>query len=340
MDWNQEFAFLQGKTVMVTGATGLLGSNLTHALMSIEDVTVIAISRSLKKLQECFNRYDYHKGFMQFEHDVVNEFKLDIPPIDYLFHAAGSQERSVILNYPMQVINANIQGTIHCLDFLKNQQDKSGHAGRLILFSSVTIYGNNTNHDLEVSEQDTCLTNSLESLGAPYSASKRLSEVICHSYFKEHLIDYVIARLSTIYGDTLQKTNTAFFEFISNAIQGNNLTVNADNLPRRDNLFIDDAVAGLLMIASMGKVGEAYNISSNGDLGNYIAVDEIAKIISEQANKIFGTNIILEINTQSKRLSGLRLNNAKLKKLGWMVRTDIADGIKKTLLQATDSQIK
>jgi nucleoside-diphosphate-sugar epimerase len=337
MNWNQQFQFLQGKTILVTGATGLIGSNLTHALMDIKDITVIALSRSSEKLKACFGCYDHHENFMQVKHDIVHPIQLDCPPIDYIFHAAGPQERAVIENHPMQVIGANIQGTINCLDFLRQQKNASNINGRLILFSSVTVYGNNTNQDMVVSEHDTHITSGLDAFGATYAESKRLSEVICQSYYKEHMVDYVVARLSTIYGDSKHKTDTAFFEFISDALNGQSLTVNSNNLPRRDNLYIDDAITGLLTIAIKGSVGEAYNLSSNGDLGNFLAVDEIAQKITDITNKDFDKELSLNIKNispDSKRLPGLILNNKKLKSLGWEVSTSFADGVKETLRQA------
>ena len=334
MNWNQQFKLLQGKTILVTGATGLIGSNLVHALMAIKDITVIALSRSSEKLKACFGCYDHLENFMQVQHDVVNPIRLDCPPIDYIFHAAGPQERAVIENHPMQVIGANIQGTINCLDFLKQQKNASKKNGRLILFSSVTVYGNNTNEDLVVSEHDTHITSGLDSFGAPYAESKRLSEVICQSYYQEHMLDYVVARLSTIYGDSKHKTNTAFFEFISDALNGQSLTVNSNNLPHRDNLYIDDAITALLTIALKGSGGEAYNVSSNGELGNFLAVDEIAHIITKQCNQLFDKNLTLEVkhnSLDSIRSPGLRLNNNKLKQLGWEVTTSFVEGIIKTL---------
>ena len=338
IDWHKEYTSLVGKTILVTGATGLIGSNLIHALMAIKDITVIALSRSSEKLEACFGCYDHLQNFKQVQHDIVNPFHFDFAPIDYLFHAAGPQERSVIENHPMLVINANIQGTMNCLNYIKNQKNELKKDGRLILFSSVTVYGNNTNKDLVVSEHDTHLTSSLDSFGAPYAESKRLSEVICHGYYKEHKVDYVVARLSTIYGDSKHKTDTAFFEFILNALNGKSSEVNSNNLSRRDNLYIDDAITGLLTIATKGCVGEAYNVSSNGEFGNFLAVDEIAQTITYIANKTFDKDLLVNIknvSSDSKRLPGLILNNKKLKSLGWEVSSSFADGVTETLRQAS-----
>jgi nucleoside-diphosphate-sugar epimerase len=145
----------------------------------------------------------------------------------------------------------------------------------------------------------------------------------------------VISRLSTVYGNTIIKTDTAFFEFIKNAVSGKNINLRSTIFPRRDNIYLDDAISGLLTIALKGKGSEAYNISSNGDLGNFLAVDEIARIIVDEANKRVGTtrapiNVIYGDCVLGKRKPGLILDNSKLKELGWILSTSINDGIAKT----------
>ena len=104
-------------------------------------------------------------------------------------------------------------------------------------------------------------------------------------------------------------------------------------MPRRDNIYIDDAVSGLLRISQNGEAGEAYNISSNGDKGNFMAVDEIGELISDTAYSSYGikSKVIKPVDNPGGRRPGLRLDNNKLKSLGWSVKTDMKTGISKTL---------
>jgi nucleoside-diphosphate-sugar epimerase len=326
----------EGKKVLVTGATGLIGSGLVNKLMKFDNINVIAISRSEEKLRKCFSEYLNYDNFSYIEHDVSYPFSFLVCHVDYIFHAAGSQENKIISETPVDVINANLYGTINCLEVLRKQKISSNVIGRLILFSSITIYGNNSNKDQIVKEDNTSLTEVIESKGAPYSQSKRMSEVIVRAYVKQFGLDAVISRLSTVYGDTVFKTDTAFFEFISKAISGEDLFIKTTMLPRRDNIYLEDAISGLLTIALKGKTNEVYNISSNGDLGNFIAVDEIAHIIADEVNKRnwkvrSPINVIYHHGKISKRKPGLILDNSKLKDLGWILSNSIHDGIAKTL---------
>jgi nucleoside-diphosphate-sugar epimerase len=327
----------KNKTILVTGATGLIGSQLVVKLMEFDIACVIAVSRDLEKLSNCFSEYLENDRFKYQCHNVTLPLNIIGCNVDYIFHAASPQENKIIDKYPLDVIMPNILGTVNCLDYLFKQEQDGGVKGRLILFSSVTVYGNNTDQDLTVVESDTSISESIESNGAPYSQSKRMSEVIVQAYIKQFNIDAVICRLSTVYGDTRYKTDTAFFEFINNALLGKEIHVRNSNLSRRDNIFIDDAISGLLTVAIKGGGGQAYNVSSNGELGGYLSVDEIAEIIANEANKQLGPeqkkiNVVYnEGATCGKRPSGIMLDNSKLKKLGWRLTTSIDSGIAKTL---------
>jgi len=327
------------KRVLVTGATGLIGSNLVNKLMTIKGVKVIASSRSYDKLKNLFSGYLKNPLFSIYPHDVSDSFDLEEFPIDIIFHAASPQENKIIRDTPVDVINPNIFGTINCLELLKKQEKKSGVKGRLVLFSSVTIYANDSKLDKVVNETDTSVTDKLENDSAPYSQSKRISEVIANAYKKQFDSDTVIARISTVYGDSKFKTETAFFDFIQKAIYGQNLSINNPLVPRRDNIYIDDALDALLIIAERGISGDSYNVSSNKQLGNFASVYEIAKNIVDITNEFrVEKNLdLIKFNTipsdLSKRNPGLILDNSKLQLLGWNLKISLLDGLRKTIIK-------
>ena len=112
-----------------------------------------------------------------------------------------------------------------------------------------------------------------------------MGEVIVQSFIKQHQVDAVICRLSTIYGYSKNQTDTEFFEFINKAISRENILIQKEDSPQRDNLYIDDAVCGIIKVAEKGKINNAYNISSFGEEGNFASIDQIAKIIVNLINK-------------------------------------------------------
>ena len=149
---------------------------------------------------------------------------------------------------------------------------------------------------------------------------------------KQFDIDVVMARLSTIYGYCKNIPQTAFFDFINKALSGEDIVLNSSGNPRRDNIYIDDAIDGLITIATKGKSGEAYNISSNGDLDNYASIEEIAEMIANAVSFLRSTPPVnVKIKERMNRKPGLRLANEKLKEIGWQLKYSHKEGIIATI---------
>lgn len=334
-----KFEEFKGKKILVTGATGLIGSNLVDLLMSTPVEEIYATGRNIDKLVMTFKDYNEDKRLKLLAHDASKLIPDCISDIDYIFHAAGPMERSIVLNQPVNVVLPNIIGTINLLEFLKEQKKLTNKDGRIIIFSSVTVYNNSTGVDLMVAELDTSNAIALDSPTACYAESKRMSEVIADSYFKQYGIDVVKIRLSTVYGYAVNVPDTAFYEFIKKAVNGENIRLNSAGLPRRDNIYIDDAIEGLLTVAIKGKSGEVYNISSAGQLDNFASIDELAVEISKQTQCVLNAlKVVVEVPICSARKPGLLLDNSKLKSLGWTLKTSLAEGIKQTISMYINKQ--
>lgn len=323
----------ENKTILVTGATGLLGTHLISRLLNCEGCKVIALGRKLQKLETVFKDYS-GKGILYLVEGDVAEAMPYIPEgIDYIFHAASPIAGDIIRNYPVSVIKPNILGLINCLEYLRKRKAETGIDGSMVVFSSATVYANMTDNDYFVTEENTSVADNLDASNAPYSESKRMAEVIARSYWKQFEVRVMIARFSYLYGYSLQAPNTAFYEFINKSLRRENLLLNNNGAARRDNIFVEDAVDGLLCLCEKGNAGEAYNISSSGDKDNFAAIDEIAEAIAESANSLLGgANITVSFReTVEGRKPGLALDNRKLKSLGWGIKYSLKDGISKTL---------
>lgn len=322
-------SMIKGKTVLITGATGLLGSHLAKECLS-RGAKVIAVGRNLEKMKGCFADY-YGSEYLAFKvADTLDHFLYFSEPIDYIFHAASPVERKAIEEYPIQAIDTNVFATKNLLEYLREQKRVCGVNGRMIIFSSATIYGSPKSRDQRVSEEDTAYTEALDYYNAPYSQSKRMAEVLASSYWKQYGVETVIGRFSYVYGFNVYHAMTAFFEFMQRAVNGEPITINSTRLSRRDNIYVSDAVNGALTIALNGRPGEVYNISSNAQGDNFASIDEIALIMVEQAGR--GGEVISKDSIE--HLPGLILYNGKLKTLGWDVATDLRSGISAVLSNA------
>jgi nucleoside-diphosphate-sugar epimerase len=313
------------KNILVTGATGLIGFNLVKFLLENTDAKVIALSRNKNKLEQCFSKYLNSSSFSYIEQDISKEF-LFPDEIDCIFHAAGNIAGDLIKETPVDIIKPNLMGLINCLEYLRIQKRKN-HTCRLVELSSATVYGEKSG---KYTENETTETGNIEETVAPYFESKRMCEVICNAYNNQYGLDTVRVRLGYVYGPCFFMPNTAFYQFIlqiikKETINSNIISIKASKVMKRDNIFVDDAVNGLISVAYLGSSGDVYNISSNGYFENNASIDEMAKVLAD----IAGGKVLYESKDFCK-LPGILLDNSKLKSLGWTAKTSLYDGIKKT----------
>lgn len=265
------------KRILVTGATGLIGSHIVRRLLMIDGIEVLALGRSIEKIKSTFEDVEYPEKLVAVQHDISQPLPTDIGKLDYIFNAAGTISGETVRNHPYDVIKSNLSGTTNCLDYLRQQGE-----GVMVVFSSATVYSDEAR---SFSEMETNVSESIDSLSAPYSQTKRMIEVIANAYRKQYGVDVLIARFSYVYGYSKNMLDNAFYGFVQKALAQENIEINNPNLPQRDNIYVEDAVEGLLHLLEKGIKSGTYNISSNGEKGNYAALDEIATYIALFVNK-------------------------------------------------------
>lgn len=318
------------KNILITGATGLIGSHLTKRFL-LEGANVIAMGRSKTKIEDIFADELGKDGFKYVVANVAEGLPKDFKEnVDYIFHTASPISATEIISKPLDTIEANLKGLESCLEYLKKQG-----RGRLVVFSSATVYGSHFNAEFTAKEEDTYKADALHTPNTPYSESKRMAEVMAGAYHAQYGVDVLIVRIAYVYGYAKHKPNTAFYEFINKALEGSDIVINNSGMGKRDNIYVEDVVDALLLLLQKGISGESYNISSNGDNGNFKAIDEIADIIVRVANKeLVEDKIQLKIAAENKeRKPGLRLDNQKLKSLGWSPQFSLEAGIREILIR-------
>ena len=227
------------KNILITGATGLIGSHLANRLLK-ENANLILTGRNIQKLDDVFENND---NIQKVACDIAVSLPNNLPELDYIFHAAGPISGNDIKQYPVSLIKANIFGLMNCFEFLKKQKEITGKMGKIIVFSSATVYGiNKQDKDISIKEEETETADSLDFIQSIYSESKRIVEVIAKSYYKQYDLETVIARIAYAYGYTKFAPQTAFYEFIKKAINGEDIVLNNPQIPRRDNIYVDDIV--------------------------------------------------------------------------------------------------
>ena len=319
---------LQNKRIMLSGATGLLGSFLVDVLMQKNteglDCTVFALGRTQKKAEERFSKWWGDKHLVFLSYNVNQPFvRDDIGSVDYVLHLASNTHPMQYATDPIGTITTNIIGLQNMLDFAVRH-----HATRFAFTSSNEIYGENRG-DAELFDESYCGYIDSNTLRAGYPESKRCGEALCQAYKSQKGLDVVIPRFTRSYGPTMLLSDTkAISQFIRKGIAGEDIVLKSAGTQNYSYTYMADAIYGLLTVILCGESGEAYNIA---DEASNITLKDLAKIIADHAGKqvVFEIPDAIEAAGYSKATKAL-LDGSKLKKLGWKPFYTIKDGIPRT----------
>lgn len=320
---------LSNKSIMVSGATGLIGSMLIDVIMRKNsnglNCTIYALGRSEERMRRRFSYYFENSLFNFIEYDVTKKLFLgEEITVDYILHLASNTHPLQYSTDPIGTITTNIIGVQNLLEFAVMHRTK-----RFAFASSNEVYGENRG-DVEKFNEEYCGYINCNTMRAGYPESKRCGEALCQAYKAQKGLDIVIPRLTRSYGATLLKSDTkALSQFLHKGVAGENIILKSTGTQYYSYLYVMDSVSGLLTVLLNGKNGEAYNIS---DDASDIMLKDLANIIADYA----GTKVVFEIpdaieSAGYSKATKARLDSTKLKNLGWTAKYDIQTGIIRTL---------
>ena len=321
---------LQDKRVLITGASGLIGSFFVDVLMERNRAhsmgcSIWALGRNEEAARKRFFRYLDSPWFHFVPHDINDslEGKMD-EAFDYILHLASNTHPVAYATNPVATITTNVLGTDHLLRYAVSHNVK-----RFVFASSNEVYGENRG-DVEFFNETYCGYIDSNTLRAGYPESKRCGEALCQAYHKELGIDVVIPRFTRSYGPTMLMSDTkAVSQFIRNGIRGQDIVLKSEGNQYYSYTYAADAAAGLLAVMLCGKCGEAYNIA---DSKSDITLRDLSHIIAALCN----TEVIFEIPDAVEKAgystaTKARLDGSRLKGLGWSMKYDIRTGIERTI---------
>lgn len=315
---------LHNKTVLISGASGMIGTFLIHVLLKRGIHTkVIAIGRKESSAKERFSEY-WDSEYFQFVNHDINMPLQNIEHADFVIHAASNTHPVAYASDPIGTVTTNILGTYNLLNYTSQCS-----AERFLLASSVEIYGENRG-DTEYFDETYCGYINCNTLRAGYPESKRASESLCQAYKKANQLDIVIARLARTYGPTMLSNDTkAISQFIKNGLAKEDIVLKSEGTQLYSYNYVADSVSGLLTILLKGENGEAYNIA---DEASDISLKDLATIIA----KLSGTKVIFSLPDEVERSGYSKatkalMDSSKLKALGWSAHWDIGKGIESIL---------
>ncbi len=329
-DLNLAWKQLENKSMMISGATGLIGSFLIDVILEKNltdglNCTIYALGRSEKKARERFAKFadDLHFVFIPYDVKFPLECK-GLGKVDFILHLAANTHPMLYSTDPIGTIATNIIGLKNLLDFAVKHQVE-----RFVFASSNEIYGENRG-DVELFDEDYCGYINSNTLRAGYPESKRCGEALCQAYKSQLGLDEIVVRFTRSYGPTMLMDDTkAISQFIRKGIVGEDIVLKSDGNQFYSYTYVSDAVSGLLVALINGKNGEAYNIA---DCKSDITLKDLAMIVAN----IHSKKVVLELPDEVEaagysKATKARLDGRKLRSIGWIPQYDIQTGIERTI---------
>ena len=317
---------LEGKSVLVTGASGLIGSILTDALadcsrQSGRNIRVYAMGRNLGRLQACFGQDADSDVLTLVSHDIHLPID-DGLHFDYIIHLASNADPKAYAAHPAGTVTTNVIGVYNVLEYARK------HPGcRVFLASTMEVYGTMPPGNVTTEEEFGLVD--FNKVRSGYPEGKRVAELMLRSYAEEYGVDGAIGRLGYIYGPTMTDTDSKVAaQFIRKALAHEDIVLKSRGEQRRSYCYVSDAAAGILTILFRGK-NEAYNIANRE---SNITIAEMA----ETAAGIAGTNVVFDLPDEMERKGfsvsqDAVLDESKLRALGWNPRYNSTDGFRRTV---------
>lgn len=243
---------LTGKTVLVTGAAGFIGSNLVMELFrTIDDIKIIGIDNMndyydvsikewrLKEIEKMNGQWTFVKGDIA-DKETIDDIFTEYKPSVVVNLAAQAGVRYSITN-PDAYIRSNLIGFYNILEACRHSYD-NGAIGveHLVYASSSSVYG--TNKKVPYSTDD-----KVDNPVSLYAATKKSNELMAHAYSKLYNIPSTGLRFFTVYGPA-GRPDMAYFGFTNKLLKGETIQIFNYGNCKRDFTYVDDIVEGVKRI--------------------------------------------------------------------------------------------
>lgn len=302
------FREFRGASVLVTGASGMIGSWIALAFLEADrrqglGLSVHGLSRDMSRAAELYSGLP----LVPVSRNVAAAMD-DLPRFDCVVHAASPVGPAVFAERPFDVVAANLAGTVRLLE--KAARDR---ARRFLFVSTHETYGTGR----EIWREDEAGALDFMSPRACYPESKRAGENACVCCARQYGLRTGIVRLARIYGPGMNLDSGLFVcDFLKDALAGRKVAVKGDGALIRPLLHVRDAVRGILTALFAGEAGRAYNAAPAG-----------AETIADIARLVAGLAETEAVVPAPGPGGGAVQDASRLRALGWRETVPLRDGL-------------
>ena len=308
---------LRGSVIIVTGATGLIGSTFVRCLHALSlGIRFVLPVRNAAKASELFE--DEKDAVNIIETNLTDFFARQASGCDYIIHCASPTDGQYMCAHPAETFLLPIESTRALLDYSRQYKIKG-----IVYLSSIEYYGQIFD-DSPVTEECEGHIDRL-SPRSSYALGKQAAEYLACCYAREYGVPVKSARLTQTFGAGISPDdNRVFAQFARSVIKGHDIELHTEGRSAKPYCYTTDCVSAIIHILLKGRPGESYNVATPG---TYVTIKQLAQLYRASFNPS------IEVSTRLKSDSGyapettVNLNSDKLLALGWQPRHDLKDMI-------------
>lgn len=264
---SNEFSILSGKNLLITGGAGFLGYYLVQSVLYWNEIHpteapihITIYDNYIRGIPDWLTNLSSNPNLVLVKHDITNPLPSDIPDFHFIIHAASIASPTFYRKYPIETMDANVNGLRYLLEYCLKQKGKGNPVEGFLFYSTSEIYGDPSPENIPTPET---YRGNVSCTGprACYDESKRYGETLCVNFAHQYGLPIKAARPFNNYGPGLKITDRRVLpDFARDIFDGRDIILLSDGSPTRTFCYIADAIVGYYKILVKGHPGEAYNI--------------------------------------------------------------------------------
>jgi len=343
-----EFVKLRGKKLLLIGGAGFLGYYLVQSLLHLnrslgddEAVVLTVYDNFIRGVPEWLTALEGDPHLTLVRHDITHPLPDSIEAFDYIIHAASIASPTFYRKYPIETMDANVNGLRHILDYCMRMKSEGTPVSGLLYYSTSEIYGDPTPENIPTPET---YRGNVSCTGprACYDESKRYGETLCVNFAQQYDLPVRIARPFNNYGPGLKITDKRVLpDFARDVLNGKDIVMLSDGKPTRTFCYIADAIVGYFKILLIGRNGESYNI---GIEKPEISMADLADRVVALAAELFGYTgkVVKQASAESAYLVDNPNRRCPIiqkarEELGYEPKIGVDEGLRRALIWYKDN---